>query len=44
MSDQKKVQCRCGARVDELTSYFGIPLPRVRTEFRVCPSWSGLSR
>lgn len=33
--------CKCGARCDELSSYFGIPLHRNGQEYRVCRLWSG---
>lgn len=38
----QKRQCKCGAWVDELSSYFGVPLHRHGSRFVVCPRWSGL--
>lgn len=46
LDDRRKikvqVRCKCGASVDEVSSYFGVPLHRRGDSYRVCPAWSGV--
>lgn len=39
-----KLTCKCGAKCDEVSHYFGIPMHRNGTTWRVCRLWSTLPR